>query len=148
MPCDAIAVATGQVPLDLARTLDGLGTEAVAQALLALLRGQFAHLGWPEPVEPRDAPSGAPASAIGIRLGRYLLRVSPQWQVTVSTRRAASPGDDRTAQQIRDAATGLLTGLAGLALQRRVAQAIRQAGYSITGETRAANGALVLGVEL
>jgi len=59
-----------------------------------------------------------------------------------------SPGDDPTAQQIRDAATGLLTGLAGLALQRRVAQAIRQAGYSITGETRVANDALVLGVEL
>ena len=148
MPCDAIAVATGQVPLDLARTLDGLGTEAVAQALLAFLRGQFAHLGWPEPVEPRDAPSGAPASAIGIRLGRYLLRVSPQWQVAVNIRSAVPPGDDRTAQQIRDAATRLLTGLAGLALQRRVAQAIRQAGYSITGETRVANDALVLGVEL
>jgi hypothetical protein len=44
MPCDAIAVAKGQVPLDLARELDGLGNEAVAQALLALLHQRFAHL--------------------------------------------------------------------------------------------------------
>ena len=42
MPCDAIAVAKGQVPLDLARELDGLGSEAAAQALLALLRQRFA----------------------------------------------------------------------------------------------------------
>jgi hypothetical protein len=32
MPCHAIAVAKGQVPFDLAHELDGLGTEAVAQA--------------------------------------------------------------------------------------------------------------------
>jgi hypothetical protein len=38
MPSDAIAVAKGQAPLNLARELDGLGTGAVAQVLLALLR--------------------------------------------------------------------------------------------------------------
>jgi len=35
MPRAAIAVAGGQIPLDLARELEGLGREAVAQALLA-----------------------------------------------------------------------------------------------------------------
>jgi hypothetical protein len=59
MPCDAIAVAKGQVPLDLTRELDDLGTEAVAQALLALLRQRFAHLGEPELVPLWGAHSGA-----------------------------------------------------------------------------------------
>jgi hypothetical protein len=51
-------------------------------------------------------------------------------------------------QQVRDAATGLLTSLAGLAIQRRVAQATCQAGYRVTDQTRVPNGALVLTVEL
>ena len=49
---------------------------------------------------------------------------------------------------MRDAVTGLLTGLAGLAIQRRVAQAVPQAGYRVTDQTRTPNGALVLSVEL
>ena len=148
MPCDAIAVASGQVPLDLARELEGLGREAVAQALLALLRRQFARLGEPEPVDLWGAHSGARASGIGIRLGNVLIRVSPKWRITVNTRSAAFPGDDRVVRQVRDAVIGLLTGLAGLAVQKRVAQAVRQAGHRVTGETRAPNGALVLQVEL
>jgi len=88
MPCDAIAVASGQVPLDLARELESLGTEAVAQALLALLRRQFAHLGEPEPVDLWGAHSGARASGIGICLDNYsptalaevLVRVSQEWR--------------------------------------------------------------------
>ena len=148
MPCDAIAVAKGQVPLDLARELEGLGTEAVAQALLTLLRQRFVHLGQPELVNLWGAHSGARASGIGVRIGNVLIRISPQWRVTVNTRRAALPGDDKTVQQVRDAVTGLLTGLAGLAVQQRLAQAISQAGYGVTHQTRAPNGALVLSVEL
>ena len=148
MPCDAIAVAKGQVPLDLARELEGLGTEAVAQALLALLRQRFVHLGQPDLVNLWGAHSGARASGIGVRIGNVLIRISPQWRVTVNTRRAALPGDDKTVQQVRDAVTGLLTGLAGLAVQQRLAQAISQAGYGVTHQTRAPNGALVLSVEL
>jgi hypothetical protein len=148
MPCDAIAVAKGQVPLDLARELEDLGTEAVAHALLVLLRQQFAHLGEPELVALCGAHSGARASGVGMRLGNYLVRVSPEWRITVNTRRAAFPGDERVVRQVRDAVTGLLTGLAGLAVQKRVAQAVRQAGHRVTGETRAPNGALVLQVEL
>ena len=148
MPCDAIAVAKGQVPLDLARELDGLGAEAVAQALLALLRQRFAHLGQPELTFLWRAHSGAKASGIGVRIGDVLIRVSPDWQVTVNARRRAGAGDDQTVQQVRDTVTGLLTGLAGLAIQKRVAQAVPQAGYRVTNQTRAPNGALVLTVEL
>jgi hypothetical protein len=148
MPCDAIAVAKGQVPLDLARELDGLGTEAVAQVLLALLRQRFAHLGQPELTSLWGAHSGARVSGIGVRIGNVLTRVSPDWRVTVNTRRRAGRGDDQAVQQVRDAVTGLLTGLAGLAIQRRVAQAIPQAGYRVTDQTRTPNGALVLTVEL
>jgi hypothetical protein len=148
MPCDAIAVAKGQVPLDLARELDGLGAEAVAQALLALLCQHFAHLGQPKLTSLWGAHSGARASGIGVRIGNVLIRVSPDWRVTVNTRRRASAGDDRTVQQVRGAVTGLLTGLAGLAIQQRVAQAVPQAGYRVAGEARAPNGALVLTVEL
>jgi hypothetical protein len=148
MPCDAIAVAKGQIPLDLARELDGLGSEAVAQALLALLRQRFAHLGQPELTPLWGAHSGARASGIGVRIGDVLIRVSPDWRVTVNTRRRAGKGYDQTVQQVRDAVTDLLTGLAGLAIQRRVAQAARQAGYRVTDQTRAPNGALVLSVEL
>jgi len=148
MPCDAIAVARGQVERDLARELESLGTEAVVQALLALLRQRFVHLGQPDLVNLWGAHSGARASGIGIRLGHVLVRICPQWRVTVNTRRASLPGDDETVQQVRDAVTGLLTGLAGLAIQQRVAQAISQAGYGVTHQTRAPNGALVLSVEL
>jgi hypothetical protein len=148
MPCDAIAVAKGQVPLDLARELDGLGSEAVAQALLALLRQRFAHLGQPELTPLWGAHSGARASGIGVRIGNVLIRVSPDWRVTVNTRRRAGRGDDQTVSLVRDAATGLLNGLAGLAIQQRVAQAVPQAGYRVTDQTRAPNGALVLSVEL
>ena len=148
MPCDAIAVAKGQVDRDLARELEGLGTEAVVQALLALLRQRFVALGQPELVNLWGAHSGARASGIGIRLGHVLVRISPQWRVTVNTRRASLSGDDETVQQVRDAVTGLLTGLAGLAVQQRLAQAISQAGYGVTHQTRAPNGALVLCVEL
>jgi hypothetical protein len=148
MPCDAIAVAKGQVPLDLARELDGLGSEAMAQALLAPLRQRFAHLGQPELTPLWGAHSGARASGIGVRIGNVLIRVSPDWRVTVNTRRRASAGDDRTVSLVRDAVTGLLNGLAGLTIQQRVAQAVPQAGYRVTDQTRASNGALVLMVEL
>jgi hypothetical protein len=148
MPCDAIAVAKGQIPLDLARELDGLGSEAVAQALLALLRQTFAHMGHPELTPLWRAHSGARASGIGVRIGNVLIRVSPDWRVTVNTRRRAGAEDRETVQQVRDAVTGLLNGLAGLAIQQRVAQATRQAGYRIIDQTRAPNGALVLSVEL
>jgi hypothetical protein len=148
MPCDAIAVAKGQIPLDLARELDGLGAEAVAQAQLALLRQRFAHLGQPELTPLWGAHSGARVSGIGVRIGNVLIRISPDWRVTVNTRRRASAGDSQTVSLVRDAVTGLLTGLAGLAIQKRVAQATRQAGYRVTDQTRAPNGALVLSVEL
>jgi hypothetical protein len=148
MPCDAIAVAKGQVERDLARELESLGSEAVVQALQALLRQRFAHLGQPELVNLWGAHSGARASGVGIRLGHVLVRISPRWGITVNTRRARLPGDDETVQQVRDAVTGLLTGLAGLAIQQRLAQAITQAGYGVTHQTRAPNGALVLSVEL
>jgi hypothetical protein len=71
MPRAAIAVASGQVSLDLARELEGLGREAVAQALLALLRQQFAHLGEPGSVAPWDNHSGAQSPGIGIRPSNY-----------------------------------------------------------------------------
>ena len=148
MPCDAIAVAKGQAPLDLTRELDGLRSEAVAQALLALLRQRFAHLGQPELTPLWGAHSGARASGIGARIGNVLIRISPDWRVTVNTRRRAGTGDEQTVQQVRDAVTGLLTGLAGLAIQQRVAQVVPQAGYRVTDQTRAPNGALVLTVEL
>lgn len=148
MPCNAVAVAKGQVPLNLARELDGLGAEAVTRALLALLRQRCAHLGQPELTPLWGAHSGAQAPGIGARIGAVLIRVSPDWKVTVNTRTAASAGDRQAVEQVRDAVTGLLTGLAGLAIQRRVAQATRQAGYRVAGETRASSGALVLQVEL
>lgn len=66
MPCDAIAVAKGQVLLDLACELDDLGTAAVAQTLLSLLRQRFAHLGQPELTPLWIAHSGARASACGL----------------------------------------------------------------------------------
>jgi hypothetical protein len=148
MPCNAIAVATGQVALNLARELDGLGAEAVAQALLALLRQRFAHLGEPELISLYLGHSSISARGIGIRVGEVLIHISPEWTLTANTRGRARAKDQQTVEQVRDAVTNLLTGLGGLVLQKRTAQAIRDAGYRVTGETCAANGALVLNVEL
>jgi hypothetical protein len=148
MPCDAIAVASGQVPLDLAYELEKLGTEAVIQAMLAFLRQRFARLSQPELTSLRRARSSSRTSGISVRIGNILIRISPDWRVTVSARGRASTRDRQVVEQVRDAVTGLLTGLAGLAIQKRVAQAIPQAGYRVTDQTRAPNGALVLNVEL
>jgi hypothetical protein len=149
MPCNAIAVARGQIPLDLARELDGLDIEAVTQALLAQLRRQFANLGEPELTSLYGAHSGARAAGIGVRLGKVLIRISPQWRITVNTRsRLDRTAYQETVEQVERTVTGLLTGLAGLAIQKRVAQAVSQAGYRVASQTRAPNGALVLQVEL
>jgi len=147
MPCDAIAVAGGQIPLDLVQELESLGAEVLSQALLALLRRQFAHLGEPELTRLYGAHTGIPAEGIGVRIGDYLILVKPNGRV-VANAREPWLGDQETVNRLRDAVTNLLTGLAGLAVQKRVAQAIRQAGYRVLQEQRAPNGALVLQVEL
>ncbi len=148
MPCDAIAVSTGQVPLDLARELESLGAEVLSQALLVFLRRNFAHLGEPQVQQLYYAHTGIPAEGVGVGLGNYLVLVKPDGRVIANTRTYAVQGDQQTVARLRDAVTDFLTGLAGLALQKRVAQAIRQAGYRVTAEQRAPNGALVLQVEL
>jgi len=77
VPCDAIAVVKSQVEVDLAHELEGLGAEAEAQALLALLRQRFVHLGQPEPTSPWGAHSGTRPLGIGVRVGNALIRISP-----------------------------------------------------------------------
>ena len=108
----------------------------------------FARLGQPELTSLWRAYSGARTSGIGVQIGNILIRVSLDWQVTVNTRGRAGTGDRQAVEQVRDAVTSLLSGLAGLAIQKRVAQAIPQAGYRVIGQTRAPNCTLVLQVEL
>ncbi len=135
MPCNAVARAVGYVPVELARELEALGAEAVGKALLTFLRRNFADLG-----EPRMQLSGG---QIRIVQGNYLVLVI-DGRIVVN----APYGDPKVVGQIKDAVTDFITGLAGLALQKRVVRAIRRAGYRVSKEQRAPNGALVLQVEL
>lgn len=135
MPCNAVARAVGYVPVELARELEALGAEAVGKALLTFLRRNFADLG-----EPRMQLSGG---QIRIVQGNYLVLVI-DGRIVVN----APYGDLQTVGQIKDAVTDFITGLAGLALQKRVVRAICRAGYRVSKEQRAPNGALVLQVEL
>ena len=135
MPCNAVARAVGYVPVELARELEALGAEAVGKALLTFLRRNFADLG-----EPRMQLSGG---QVGIVQGNYLVLVTGG-RIVVN----APYGDPKVVGQIKDAVTDFITGLAGLALQKRVVRAIRRAGYRVSKEQRAPNGALVLQVEL
>jgi hypothetical protein len=103
--------SSGQVPLDLVRELDGLGTEAVAKALLVLLRRHFARLGQPEVTAVWEA-------GIGARIGEdIVIRILPGWRVLVNSRRSGVQ-DRKTVKQVRDAVTGLLTKLGNQALRQ------------------------------
>ena len=103
--------SSGQVPLDLVRGLDSLGTEAVAKALLALLRQRFVHLGQPEVTAVWEA-------GIGARIGENIVvRILPGWRVLVNSRRSGVQ-DRKTVKQVQDAVTGLLTRLGNQALRR------------------------------
>jgi len=146
MPCNAVAVAVGRISTELAQELETLGTEAVEKALLAFLRRNFADLGTPQLYE---AHTGTPFRGIGIVLGDYQIAIAPDGQVVVNTRAFVRPSarNQQVVGQIKDAVTDFITGLAGLAFQKRVSQAIRQA-YRVSREQRAPNGALVLQVEL
>ena len=131
MPCDGIAVAEGQVPLDLARYLD---SQIARAGLLTFLAREYPRLGQPE-----VASSGP--SSLDIRLGAYTLRLR-DGVVAVAGPTGAQ------LSELQERVTALLKGLAGLALQQDVLRRVRGAGARLSAETRAPNGALVLGVEL
>jgi hypothetical protein len=129
----------GQVPLNLAQYLKSVSLETVREAMQAFLAQQFAHLG-----ETRPAPYGD-----GLILGeRYLVQtVEGLVQVTCliqRTRRA----DETNARALMEAVTNLLSGLAGLRLQRELGRQVIAAGYPVEQMRQAPNGALILEVEL
>jgi len=131
VPCDGVAVATGAVPLDLARDL---APETVRPALVAFLAREFAGLG-----APRAIPSAE--GSLVVLLGAYT--------VTLRAGRIEVGGPaGPMLEQLRSRITALLTGLAGLSLQRELASRIRRAGARVTGQSRAGNGVLVLNVIL
>lgn len=111
MPCDAIAVAKGKVPLDPARELGGLGTEAVTQALLALLRQRCARLGQPELTPLWRAHSGAHSRARHRRADRQ--QPDPRLARLASHHQHPHRRERQAAEQVHDAVTGLLTSLGG-----------------------------------
>ena len=131
MPCDGVAVAEGRIPLDLARYLD---SQIARAGVLAFLAREYPQLGQPEVVS--SGPSG-----VDIRLGTYTLRLR-DGVVAVAGPRGAE------LSELQERVTALLKGLAGLALQQDVLRRVRSTGVRVGAETRAPNGALVLGVEL
>jgi hypothetical protein len=154
MPCDGVAVASGQVPLELTELVKTMEGDRLRDAILVLLRQQFAHLGQVKVQSLYRAHTGIraqgtvpPATLALVISGRYLVNVR-DGQVTVNTRGRARRGEAQVVQDLQEAITGLLTGLAGMAFQQHVIQAMKATGYRVTGQTRAPNGALVVQVEL
>jgi len=128
MPCNGVAVASGQIEVKLAGLLSSIPQEAIEEAVVALLRNQRRL-----PVERRAGE---------IVAGGYRVRIAGgNVQVTQTGR----SGD---AEALRDDLLDLLRGLAGMALQRQVIAALQATGAAVTGETRAPNGALVVGLEV
>jgi hypothetical protein len=131
MPCDGIAVALGQIPLELARYLD---IETARVGLLTLLAKEYPQLGKPVVVS-----SGS--RSVSICLGAYTLSLHSDG-VEVAGPRGAQ------LNELQERVTALLKGLAGLALQQDAMRQLRGMGARIAAETRAPNGAVVLSVEL
>jgi len=68
--------------------------------------------------------------------------------VTVNTRGRAEEEEAQMVNELQEAITGLLTGLAGMAFQQQVIEKMKAAGYQVVNEARAPNGAVVINVEV
>jgi hypothetical protein len=143
-----VSVATGRVREELAELIGPVEQAALQQAIIALLKKQFAHLGQVEVQKLVYAHSSRQVQGVALAVGsRYLVNVR-DGRVTVNTRGRARKGEARIVEELQTAITGLLTGLAGLVLQQKIINQVREAGYQVTGETRAPNGAIVIDVEV
>jgi hypothetical protein len=141
-------VATGRVREELAQLLGPVEQSALQQAIITLLEQQFGHLGKVEVQKLYYAHSSRQAQGISLSIGsRYLVNVRDD-RVVVNSSGRRRKADAANVEALETAITGLLTGLGGLALQQRIVSQVREAGYQVTGEVRAPNGALVLEVEL
>ena len=148
MPCDGVAVAGGRVPLNLTDLVRLIEDEKLRDAILALLRNRFAHLGQVRAQPLYHAHTGVKARGVSLAIGgRYLVNVR-DGQVVVNTRGRAGEGEAQVVNELQEAITGLLTGLAGMAFQRQVIEKMRAAGYRVADQTRAPNGAVVVSVEV
>lgn len=143
MPCNGVAVASGKLAENVSELIFSLPVEMLRQAIAEVLKEQFPAELARARVEPMPWRYDRNTTHAGVKLGRYLVGVQKNGAVTVSVTRGSGP-----TVQMQQVVKGLLDGLAGLALQQQLARAIGEAGYQVSGETRAPNGALVLEVEL
>lgn len=148
MPCNGVAVANGRIELNQARALAQLPADVLRDTVALHLRQNFPALAGAA-LEPLPWQYDFGVADIGFKLGRYLFQIQRNGSVTVSVgsgRRAA--GDQDATRAMSHAITELLAGLAGAAMQQQTINDLRAAGVRITAQQRAANGAIVLSVEV
>lgn len=141
MACDGISTISARVTLDVTAIIDN------PQLALTAANGIAALLGLqPAPTIKTERQS---RDTLLLYVGAYLtVQINRNGRLTCSTLWSGlSYGTPITREQLSAAAEQVVTALAGLATQARLAQAIGQL-CTVEQTRRAANGALVLNVNL
>ncbi len=141
MPCNGIAVANGQINMNIAKLIFSIPPDDLKQTIAAMLKKQFPQLA---KAKVKNLPW---RGDLGFKIGRFLFEIQKNGQVTVSATRS-QVDDSKTTQEMQEAVSNLLTGLAGIIIQNQITSQIKNAGYKITNKTHASNGAIVLNVEI
>lgn len=141
MPCNGVAVATGIINENLAKLALELPREALTQAIVTMLQSKF-----PETFKGKKAKAPpAWVQGFGFRLHGHIVTISKTGRVTTQnlTRSGASIN-----KAINQAVSGLVAGLGSVQLQNNVVAKLKKAGYNVTNQKRAKNGAIVAQVEV
>jgi len=148
MPCSGIAVANGVVKSDVKEYIEKFGEEALAQLLKTYLSGQFSDLGEVRDVDLIGRHRRFQIPGVGLEIGNILINVNTKGRVTVNTKGQASYGDRQKVREIQEKITDALNTWGAVARQQDIISQIKAAGFEVTTQQTAHNGAIVIDVEV
>lgn len=150
MPCNGIAVASAQIQVNLGQIIENFPLEQIQTLLNSLIKS---FSGEQIPYIHVQTVTVRRRGSKNTRSGLYL-HIGPDFVATISDERIevnTVPGAYNRWPRVRAMQTTLsqaMEGLNGLAAQARTLQLIQKAGYEITSQRRAPNGAIVANIEL
>lgn len=151
MPCNGVAVAIGQIESNLAELLAQIPATNLQNAIITLLKTKYPQLRRNK-VQPLPAKYDAGTVQSGdtaFKLGPYLAHIKLTGEIIVSCSHQTRKQQTKAlTQNIKADITDLVTRLTGHIQQQQIINQIRTAGYIITNQQTAPNGAIVLEVQL